>query len=49
VFGVQACVSLLAGVAVHRMGWQLLNLATLPLLALMMVTALRLHTGAKIH
>jgi MFS family permease len=49
VFGVQACVSLLAGVAVHRMGWQVLNLATLPLLALMMVTALRLHAGAKIH
>jgi MFS family permease len=41
VFGVQACVSLLAGVAVHQLGWQLLNLATLPLLALMMLAAMR--------
>jgi hypothetical protein len=41
VFGVQAGVSLLAGVAVTQSGWQLLNLATLPLLALMIVAALR--------
>jgi MFS family permease len=41
VFGVQACVSLLAGVAVHQIGWQLLNLATLPLLALMILAAVR--------
>jgi MFS family permease len=41
VFGVQACVSLLAGVAVHQLGWQLLNLATLPLLALMLLAAIR--------
>ncbi len=46
VFGTQACVSLLAGVAVHRMGWEVLNLATLPLLALMMLAASRL-TGER--
>lgn len=43
VFGTQACVSLLAGVAVNRMGWQWLNLATLPLLALMLVAAIGLR------
>lgn len=43
VFGVQACVSLLAGVAVSRMGWQVLNLVTLPLLALMLLAASRLR------
>jgi MFS family permease len=48
VFGVQACVSLLAGVAVHRMGWQVLNLATLPLLALMMLAAVRRQAATKI-
>ena len=43
VFGTQACVSLLAGVAVHRMGWEVLNAATLPLLALMVLAAMRLQ------
>jgi MFS family permease len=43
VFGTQACVSLLAGVAVHRLGWEALNVATLPLLALMLGMALRLR------
>ena len=33
--------SLLAGVAVHQIGWELLNLVTLPLLALMLVAAIR--------
>ena len=33
VFGVQAIASLLAGPAVHSLGWAKLNLATLPLLA----------------
>lgn len=44
VFGVQACVSLLAGAAVTGLGWQLLNVATLPLLALMLLAAARLQT-----
>jgi MFS family permease len=48
VFGVQACVSLLVGVAVHRIGWQVLNLATLPLLALMMLAAVRRQAPQKI-
>lgn len=43
VFGVQSCVSLLAGVAVSRLGWQMLNLATLPLLALMLLAAWRMR------
>jgi hypothetical protein len=30
---------LLAGVAVHRMGWMVLNLATLPLLLSMVMAA----------
>jgi MFS family permease len=32
VFGAQAVVSLLAGVAIETLGWQMLNLVTLPLL-----------------
>lgn len=43
VFGVQSCVSLLAGVAVSRLGWQVLNLVTLPLLALMVLASWRLR------
>ncbi|HWL61581.1 MAG TPA: MFS transporter [Steroidobacteraceae bacterium] len=43
VFGVQSCVSLLAGVAVSRLGWEMLNLATLPLLALMLMVTWRLR------
>lgn len=43
VFGTQASVSLLAGVAVHRLGWEMLNLATLPLLAVMVLAAGRLR------
>ena len=43
VFGVQSCVSLLAGVAVSRLGWQMLNLATLPLLVLMLLATWRLR------
>lgn len=46
VFGTQACVSLLAGVAAHAMSWQLLNLATLPLLAWMFVVASRTRFAA---
>lgn len=34
-FGTQACVSLLAGVAIQRLGWGGLNLASLPLLLAM--------------
>ena len=41
VFGVQACVSLLAGVAVVQLGWQGLNLLTLPLLGVMVLAATR--------
>lgn len=43
VFGTQACVSLAAGAAVHRLGWETLNLATLPLLVLMVIAASRLQ------
>jgi MFS family permease len=43
VFGSQACASLLAGLAVQTIGWQALNLVTLPLLAAMIVTAIRLR------
>lgn len=47
VYGTQACVSLLAGVAVQWMGWQALNLATLPLLALMLWATLMLPQARK--
>lgn len=47
VFGSQACASLLAGLAVQLIGWQALNLVTLPLLAAMMFTAIRLRPEAK--
>jgi MFS family permease len=43
VFGSQACASLLAGLAVQQIGWQALNLVTLPLLAAMIFTAIRLR------
>jgi predicted MFS family arabinose efflux permease len=46
VFGSQACASLLAGLAVQSIGWQALNLATLPLLAAMIFTAIRLRPAA---
>jgi len=46
VFGSQACASLLAGLAVQQIGWQALNLATLPLLAAMIFTASRLRPAA---
>jgi MFS family permease len=47
VFGSQACASLLAGLAVQLIGWQALNLVTLPLLAAMIFTASRLRSGAQ--
>ncbi len=47
VFGSQACASLLAGLAVQLIGWQALNLATLPLLAAMIFTATRLRPAAS--
>lgn len=43
VFGSQACASLLAGLAVQQIGWLMLNLATLPLLAAMFFAASRLR------
>lgn len=46
VFGSQACASLLAGVAVLHIGWQALNLAILPLLIAVGVTANRLKADA---
>jgi hypothetical protein len=39
VFGAQAAASLLAGVALTTIGWEQLNLATLPLLAAVLVAA----------
>jgi hypothetical protein len=47
VFGSQACASLLAGLAVQTIGWQALNLATLPLLAAMIFAATRLPVAAS--
>jgi hypothetical protein len=47
VFGSQACASLLAGLAVQLIGWQALNLVTLPLLAAMIFTASRLRFADK--
>jgi MFS family permease len=41
VFASQACVSLLAGLAVQHLGWVLLNLSALPLLALVVFMARR--------
>jgi MFS family permease len=41
VFTSQACVSLLAGLAVIKLGWQWTNLSVVPLLALMVWTASR--------
>jgi MFS family permease len=46
VFGSQACASLLAGLAVQTIGWQALNIATLPLLAAMIFAATRLPVAA---
>ena len=42
VFGAQAVASLLAGVAVTTIGWERLNLATLPLLAAVLLATLAL-------
>jgi len=41
VFSSQACVSLLAGLAVTRLGWEWTNLSVLPLLAVMIWIACR--------
>lgn len=46
VFGSQACASLLAGFAVQAVGWRALNLATLPLLATLVIAANRLKAPA---
>jgi MFS family permease len=48
VFGSQACASLLAGLAVQQIGWRMLNLATVPLLAAMFVAASRLRAEREI-
>jgi MFS family permease len=45
VFGSQACASLLAGLAVQKLGWLLLNLMTLPLLAILVLAASRLTSS----
>jgi hypothetical protein len=42
VFGAQAVASLLAGVAVTTIGWERLNLATLPLLVAVLLATLAL-------
>lgn len=46
VFGAQATASLLAGAALGALGWEMLNLATVPLLAAMLVGALMVHEGS---
>lgn len=47
VFGTQACASLLAGLAVQQMGWRTLNIAMLPLLAILILAAGRLRSEAS--
>ena len=47
VFGTQACASLLAGLAVQQIGWRTLNMAMLPLLAILIVAASRLRPEAS--
>jgi MFS family permease len=46
VFGSQACASLLAGLALQYVGWTVMNLATLPLLAGIIFAASRLRRTA---
>lgn len=48
VFGTQACASLLAGLAVQHLGWVAINLVTLPLLAAMLLAALKLPRRAAL-
>jgi hypothetical protein len=48
VFGMQAAASLLAGLAVTTIGWERLNLATLPLLTAVLVATLALGRRAAI-
>jgi MFS family permease len=48
VFGSQACASMLAGLAVQQAGWQILNFAVLPLLAVMVVIAARMNGIADV-
>ncbi|MFL6577046.1 MAG: hypothetical protein ACJ8MR_10530, partial [Povalibacter sp.] len=50
VFTSQACVSLLAGVAIVNLGWQWTNMLVLPLLLLMSWVALRKEVagGARV-
>ena len=47
IFGSQALASLLAGVAIERIGWQALNAAILPLLVAATVAAYRLRPSAR--
>jgi hypothetical protein len=47
VFTSQACVSLLAGLAVTTLGWQWTNMLVLPPLLLMAVVALRKVSSAR--
>lgn len=49
VFTSQACVSLLAGLAVMNLGWQWTNMTVLPLLLLMSWVALRKDVGSGIR
>jgi MFS family permease len=46
VFGSQACASLLAGLSLQYVGWTVMNLATLPLLAGVIFAASRLRRTA---
>ncbi len=48
VFGAQAVASLMAGLAVTTLGWERLNLATLPLLLAVLVAVATLHRGRAI-
>ena len=46
-FGSQATASLLAGLAVTTIGWERLNLATLPLLAAVLVAIVAIGRAAR--
>ena len=48
VFGAQATASLLAGVAVTTLGWERLNLLTLPLLAAVLVAVASLGRRGRV-
>lgn len=49
VFGSQALASLLAGPAIHHLGWSKLNLVSVPLLAVMLVAVIALYRARPVR